>query len=427
MRVIHFADLHIGVEQYGRPLPNTAWSSRMQDFLDAFDEMVEYALAERADAVVFAGDAYKAREPTQTQQREFASRIRRLSDAGIATFLLVGNHDLPNAEGRAHVLEIFRTLDVPNVSIGDNAWFRENGYRPQVLETRAGPLQVAALPWPQVSRLLANDPEVASMSIEQQLKVIQEKLTAVVTEQAQALDPGLPALLTCHVSVNDFLVRENPGSEQWMTVGASPTVLKSALCEESFDYIALGHHHNNMDLKMNTPCWYAGSMQPVDFGEEDQAKGFMVFDIDPKKARGRRVSGSTIPVLRQVKTRRFVTVKVHPKGDDPTAEVCAAIEKAGVADAIVRVEVHASRNQGRMFRVPEARKLLEMAHYVQGVRTVYPEDARLSLPAGQQPDKSSPLETLDMYLRAQQFDDVRRTRLQRAAQDMLAEMGVTNA
>ena len=204
MRVIHFADLHIGVEQYGRPLPNTAWSSRMQDFLNAFDEMVEYALAERADAVIFAGDAYKAREPTQTQQREFASRIRRLSDAGIATFLLVGNHDLPNAEGRAHVLEIFRTLDVPNVSIGDNAWFRANGYRPQVLETRAGPLQVAALPWPQVSRLLANDPEVASMSIEQQLKVIQEKLTAVVTEQAQALDPGLPALLTCHVSVNDF-------------------------------------------------------------------------------------------------------------------------------------------------------------------------------------------------------------------------------
>ena len=82
MRLLHFADLHIGVETYGRPLPERGWSSRMQDFLDAFDHLVAYALAEGVDAVIFAGDAYKAREPTQTHQREFARRIRRVSDAG---------------------------------------------------------------------------------------------------------------------------------------------------------------------------------------------------------------------------------------------------------------------------------------------------------------------------------------------------------
>ena len=119
MRIIHFADLHIGVELYGKPLADRGWSSRMQDFLDAYDSMVDYAIAEGADAVIFAGDAYKSREPTQTHQREFASRIRRLSEAGIATFLLVGNHDLPNAEGRAHALEIYSTLGVPNVYVGE--------------------------------------------------------------------------------------------------------------------------------------------------------------------------------------------------------------------------------------------------------------------------------------------------------------------
>ena len=75
MRVLHFADLHIGVENYGRPLPELGWSSRMQDFLAAFDYLVDYALAEGVDAVVFAGDAYKDREPKQTQQREFARRL----------------------------------------------------------------------------------------------------------------------------------------------------------------------------------------------------------------------------------------------------------------------------------------------------------------------------------------------------------------
>ena len=95
MRIIHFADLHIGVENYGRPTEK-GWSSRMEDFLIAFDALVDYALAEGADAVIFAGDAYKAREPSQTHQREFARRIRRLSQAGIPSFLLV-------EIGRAHV------------------------------------------------------------------------------------------------------------------------------------------------------------------------------------------------------------------------------------------------------------------------------------------------------------------------------------
>lgn len=155
MRIIHFADLHIGVDLYGRPLPDRAWNSRVQDFLDAFDYLVDYALENSVDAVLFAGDAYKAREPSQTHQREFAKRIRRLSDAGVATFLLVGNHDLPNAEGKAHALEIFRTLAVPNVWVGDDRWFQENGLVPQVIATRSGPLQVAFLPWPQVARMIA--------------------------------------------------------------------------------------------------------------------------------------------------------------------------------------------------------------------------------------------------------------------------------
>lgn len=420
MRVIHFADLHIGVETYGRPLADRGWSSRMQDFLDAFDHLVDYALAEDVDTVIFAGDAYKAREPTQTHQREFARRIKRLSAAGIPTFLLVGNHDLPNAEGRAHALEIYRTLDVPNVYIGDNSWFSESGFAPRVLPTRAGPLQVAFLPWPQVSRLLAADPAVAAMSIEQVHHEVEQKLTALIAEQARHLDPLVPAILACHVSINDFLVRDNPGSEQWMTVGSAPTLLKSALQETSFDYIALGHHHNNMDLQMRTPCWYAGSMQPVDFGEEAQPKGFMVFDIDPAKRLGERVGGSGLPRLETVPARRFVTIDVHAGGDDPTAEVCGAIERADVKDAIVRVIVNLTRDQSSSFRAPEARRLLDGAHYVASFRTVLPEDQRSLLPAGQQPDAASPIESLETYLKLKSYDDRQRAKLIAAARDLIA-------
>ena len=66
MRVLHFSDLHIGVENYGRIDPETGLSTRLGDFLYSLDQVVEFSLTERVDLVLLAGDAYKGRDPTQT-------------------------------------------------------------------------------------------------------------------------------------------------------------------------------------------------------------------------------------------------------------------------------------------------------------------------------------------------------------------------
>ena len=67
--------------------------------------------------VIFAGDAYKDRSPAPTFQREWGRRIIRLSQAKIPTLLLVGNHDLSPAIGRAHAIQEFDTLQVPYVRV----------------------------------------------------------------------------------------------------------------------------------------------------------------------------------------------------------------------------------------------------------------------------------------------------------------------
>ena len=113
MRILHFSDLHIGVENYGRLNPNTGFSTRLNDFLFSLDQVVEWALTEDVDLVLLAGDAYKGRDPNQTHQREFATGLARLSNAGIPSVLLVGNYDLPSVVSRATAVEIFRTLQLP--------------------------------------------------------------------------------------------------------------------------------------------------------------------------------------------------------------------------------------------------------------------------------------------------------------------------
>ena len=119
MKILHFSDVHIGVESYGTIDEETGLSSRLGDFLKTFDELVDFALDNTVDLVLFAGDAYKNRDPSQTHQREFAKRIARITDSGIPVFLLVGNHDIPHISTRATALEIFPTLSVPYVTVGD--------------------------------------------------------------------------------------------------------------------------------------------------------------------------------------------------------------------------------------------------------------------------------------------------------------------
>ena len=113
LTILHFADAHIDMANYGRHDPQSGLPMRVIDFLKSLDTIVDAAIEEQVDLVLFAGDAYKDRNPAPTFQREWEKRMMRLSRAGVPTLLLVGNHDLSPALGRAHALEEFNTLRSP--------------------------------------------------------------------------------------------------------------------------------------------------------------------------------------------------------------------------------------------------------------------------------------------------------------------------
>jgi exonuclease SbcD len=187
MKILHFADLHLGVESYGRLDPATGLSSRLLDFLAVFDQLVDFALENKVDLVLFCGDAYKSREPSQTHQREFARRIKRLAEGGIPVFLLTGNHDLPNAIGRATATEIFDTLSVEKVYVSN----RPDLYR---IPTRSGVVQIVSLPWLRRSQLLSRE-DGKGLSFEEIDRRLQEALTNIIHAKADEIDPTLPAIL----------------------------------------------------------------------------------------------------------------------------------------------------------------------------------------------------------------------------------------
>src|SRR5690554_2953205 len=147
LRVLHFADAHIDIANYGRHDPESGLPVRVVDFLRALDQIVDRAIKDEVDLVLFAGDAYKDRNPQPTFQREWGRRMMRLSQAGIPTLLLVGNHDNAPASGRAHTMQEYGTLQVPHLHVSDKI---------ELLgpEELGAPVQVVTIPWVSRNRLL---------------------------------------------------------------------------------------------------------------------------------------------------------------------------------------------------------------------------------------------------------------------------------
>jgi len=388
LKIVHFADLHLGVESYGRIDPATGLSTRLNDFLSALDELVDFALENRADLVLFCGDAYKTREPSQTQQREFARRINRLSTAGMPVFILTGNHDMPNAVGRATATEIFDTLAVKNVYVAN----RPDIYR---IPTAGGDIQVVALPWLRRSALLSRE-DVKNLDIEQINLMLQQTLTDIISGLTAKLEPTVPAILAAHVWVTGAQV----GSESLMSIGQEHTLLLSNVALPAFDYVALGHIHKHQVLSDNPPVVYAGSMERVDFGEEKDDKGFYVVEIEPDEQTGdRKVSYEFHPV----NARRFVTVNValEPDDPDPTATVLRAFSgrDEAVRDSVVRLNITLPSELEQQLRDTELRDVLKEAHYFSIARDVQRE-ARLRL-GDRTAEEITPLDALKKWLETQ--------------------------
>jgi DNA repair protein SbcD/Mre11 len=268
-KILHFADAHIDMANYGRHDPYTGLPLRVLDFLKSLDAIVDAAITEKVDLVIFAGDAYKDRSPAPTFQREWGRRVMRLSRQGIQTLLLVGNHDLSPALGRAHALDSFDTLEVPHVRVLDKPAFlgaAELGL----------PLQILCLPWISRSGLMASL-ETPGADTSQVLEQIEMRLTRLIHEWIEQADPSLPILLTAHCSVQGAQY----GSERTVMLGGDLVLPRSLVCDPRLDYVALGHIHKYQNLNEGSypPVVYPGSIERVDFGEARDDKGFVIAEV----------------------------------------------------------------------------------------------------------------------------------------------------
>ncbi len=406
MKLLHFADLHLGIDNYGSLNPRTGLSTRIDDFLRSFDAIVDTAIDENVDAVLFAGDAFKNRDPSPTLQRMFAARIRRLAEAEIPTVLLSGNHDLPSIAARATAMDIYETLAIPFIYPARNIDVIH-------LETRGGPLQVVTLPW--IPRnLFTSSEELRGLESAEQMIKIGEIISLTMQETVARLDPDVPSVLVAHVSVEGAKL----GTEQSIMLGAEMVLAPTDISADVFAYVALGHIHRHQSLGTHPPVVYAGSPERVDFGEERETKGYVLIDIE-REGTGTWTAAWTFKPL---PTRPFLTLEFSPRTEDPMEEIRRYIERRQpeIDGAIVRMSIAVPAEREDQVRVDEIRRWLQSAGAAWVARVTRDVDAINRVRADIRDEEAlNPEAMLDRWLSMRDLPDDTRRRVREAGMNLI--------
>jgi len=324
IRFIHTADIHFGMENYGKIDPKTGIHTRLLDFEKALNFCIDYAINQSVDFFLFSGDAYKTINPSPTQQRLLMRCFLRLYKAGIPLVIIVGNHDNPLSFGKANSLDIFGELPVD----GFHVIAKPTSF---VLQTKNGPVQIVGIPWPNRSNITVAQ-QNASKTSTMLTDYIAESIGILIQDFARKLDPTIPAVLAGHLTVSSGIFS---GSEKRAIYGNDPVLMPSQLAIPPFDYVGLGHLHRYQNLNPNgyPAIVYSGSIERVDFGERKEDKGFCMVTYEGK--------GKSHHEFIKTPMRPFIQIEVKlSTTTDQTEQLLNELQKYPIDNAIIKIIYH---------------------------------------------------------------------------------------
>ena len=376
MIILHTADLHIGIENYGRQDPDFLINTRILDFFRSFDYIVSDAVRSQVDLFIISGDVYHQREPNIYIQNEFSKRLIRLSDAGIPVVLLIGNHDSLLAMKRISSLQIFKELKVPNIYVFDEP-------RLATIPTKSGKIQVVGLPY--LEKNVLNE-YYLNYSIQENAK--QEYASFIFSRLMQEfiteLDSKTPCILLSHITLREAVY------QNWRPamIGNEIYINQEIFHKTPFQYVALGHIHKpQVFTKTDYPVIaYSGSIDALDFGESDFEHGFFKVDLSEKK-----IKPSFIEIPGQ---RKLVTIQIEARDEnDCIQKLLQQLGNNQHERDIVKIIIESNEN------FDEQKLRREISLYVYYIASFKYERKKVSKTRIQDlTNETSPLDSLKKYI-----------------------------
>lgn len=117
MKLVILGDTHFG-GGYSLGTINSyrQLNSRLIDFSNTFDHVIDYIKANDVKHFALTGDVFEYRRPQASELSLFSEKLQRLSEIGVHTHIVVGNHDMIRDQC-ATTIDVLEKLKLPMVHI----------------------------------------------------------------------------------------------------------------------------------------------------------------------------------------------------------------------------------------------------------------------------------------------------------------------
>ena len=285
---VHVADLHLGYEQYNL-------EARREDFVRAFEEVVEKTLELKPDFMILAGDIFHHARPANVTLENAIRNLGRLRKAGIPVLTVDGSHD------RA-----------PNIVTG----------------TILNPLDTAGLlyhlPRHEGASWRSGDCYVYGIPNFRSRREAEEGLPAFLDIKKPKPDPSRFNIFVFHMAIDvPAIMRSHPRMEAEATADLIP---------DGFNYYAGGHIHTPWQVPFKGGLLvYSGCTETVSYEDAEVKKGFYYVEVD----------GDGEPFLTRIELespRKFIVLEDDYSGLTPsriTELVVEAVRRADEPGAVI--------------------------------------------------------------------------------------------
>lgn len=256
MKIGIIGDTHFGAGyNLGKTDSKTQFNSRLLDFIDTFNSIIDEFVEHEVQIVILTGDIFETRHPTSAQLNAFSKCIQRAINKDLEIIVVVGNHDQQRTIATTTV-DIFKSLETPGVSVYGNFGVHA------VKDENGDPVNFILMPY-------RDRRMVGAKTISDAVSMIHTQLDDLCA------DLESPKIVVGHFMVGKSITGENPDS---FSINELILPLKVF---SNVDTVIMGHVHKHMVLSDKTPTiLYVGSMERNSFGEKHHSKVSLILDTE---------------------------------------------------------------------------------------------------------------------------------------------------
>lgn len=273
VKFIHCADIHLGANPF-------EIEERFKDMGKALEQVCNFALEEKVDFVLIAGDFFHNKVLTPKTLEQAITILEKLKSANIPVFLIEGNHDMETYSNVYSWLQFLSSRNYvhllrTNKNKEDNILKIWDGKEGSIYKTENANILGLGYPGSTASKYIEK--------VNDELKILIEN---------KELD-NKPLICILHSGINRFVTEAMGGLRE---------------CEiepilDKIDYLALGHIHTryeNVEKKYYNP----GSIECVRITDNPFNRGFYYIVMDTKD---KKIESE----FKLVKTRNSIVLDIN--------------------------------------------------------------------------------------------------------------------